>query len=312
MKNEQAGETIANPSTDALGASFPAFCQVAAQVSATTKRLEKAALLGAYFAPLNDDDLRVAARFFAGSVFPLSDQRTLNVGQSALMKALLEVSQTDETLLRTRLVQLGDLGDLAGEVLPPLGTRSLSLRELEASFAMLAKTAGTKKKTEAVIALLKQLSPLEAKFAVKLMSGEWRIGIKESAVEDAIARLAQASVAQVQWTNMLTGDIGQTALLARHGQLESARLQLFAPLKFMLASPAADLEEVARQMPERFIVEDKYDGIRAQAHIAPHEIEYSNAHGTVVQNEADENKRVALFSRTLDEITRSFPDLLQP
>ncbi len=186
------------------------------------------------------------------------------------------------------------------------------------------------------------------------MSGEWRIGIKESAVEDALARLAQVAVAQVQWTNMLTGDIGQTAILARHSQPEGARLQLFAPLKFMLASPAADLEEVARQMPDSFIVEDKYDGIRAQAHIAPDEIEYSKAYGVVVSNtsdsniktaadqavgdqgiiaknesisngesdkagadevgadKADKSKRVALFSRTLDEITRSFPDLLQP
>ena len=362
MKTEQPTETTASLAEAEINASFVAFCHVAAQVSATPKRLEKAALLGAYFAPLSDDDLRIAARFFAGSVFPLSDQRTLNVGQSALMNALLEVSQVDETLLRTRLVQLGDVGDLAAEVLPPSSTRSLALQELEAAFAALAQTSGTKKKTEAVIALLRQLLPLEAKFAVKLMSGEWRIGIKESAVEDALARLAQVAVAQVQWTNMLTGDIGQTAILARHDQLESARLQLFAPLKFMLASPAADIEEVARQMPDSFVVEDKYDGIRAQAHIAPNKIEYSNAHGEVVpnavsnaldanrktvikgevdlgealtldesvsQHESDQDnsdqdnsdqvedkaigdKRVALFSRTLDEITRSFPDLLQP
>lgn len=287
---------------------FSIFCQIASQVSATTKRLEKAALLGDYFALLDDDDLRIAARFFAGSVFPLRDQRTLNVGGAALTKALLEVSQADETRLRTRLVQLGDIGDLSGEVLPePESSTRLSLSEVALSFAELAETAGTKKKTEAIVAMLKKLSPLEAKYAVKLMSGEWRIGLKESAVEDAIARLTNVSVAQVQWTNMLTGDIGQTALLARHGQLESARLQLFAPLKFMLASPAADLEEVTRQMPESFVVEDKYDGIRAQAHIALDNIEYSNAHGTTV-----DDKRVALFSRTLDEITRSFPDLLQP
>ena len=97
METEQPCETTTNLADDERGASFLAFCHVASQVSATTKRLEKAALLGAYFAPLNDDDLRIAARFFAGSVFPLSDQRTLNVGQSALMKALLEVSGTDET-----------------------------------------------------------------------------------------------------------------------------------------------------------------------------------------------------------------------
>ncbi len=288
-------------------AAFLTFCQVAEQVGATAKRLEKAAFLGDYFASLNDDDLVLAARFFAGSVFPLKDQRTLNIGGAALTKALLEVSQVDENVLRTRLVQLGDLGDLAGEVLTDSSTQLLWLRDIAASFTDLAETSGTKKKTEFVITLLRKLSALEAKYAIKLMSGDLRIGLKEGAVEDAITRAANVLVAQVQWTNMLTGDIGQTALLARHHQLETAKLQLFAPIKFMLASPAADLEEVARQMPDNFVVEDKYDGIRAQAHIAPNSIEYSKAHGTVVKDEC-----VALFSRTLDEITRSFPDLLQP
>ena len=66
---------------------------------------------------------------------------------------------------------------------------------------------------------------------------------------------------------MLTGDIGETAVLARHKRLGEAQMRLFHPLKFMLATPAADLTEVARLMPEGFAVEDKYDGIRAQAHI---------------------------------------------
>ncbi len=144
-----------------------------------------------------------------------------------------------------------------------------------------------------------------------------RIGLKESAVEDAIARSAKVEVAQVQRANMLLGDIGETAILARRGELQSAKLKLFAPLKFMLASPT-DLTEVARQMPEVFVVEDKFDGIRAQAHIAPDNIEYSMSHGTLIETApagAAPAKatvgavRVALFSRTLDEITASFPDL---
>lgn len=105
---------------------------------------------------------------------------------------------------------------------------------------------------------------------------------------------------------MLTGDIGETALLARHQQLNSAKMRLFHPIKFMLASPAADLTKVAVQFPAGFVVEDKYDGIRAQVHVAP-AAESSNLilHGTV-----HDHRRVAIFSRTLDEITTSFPDLV--
>jgi ATP-dependent DNA ligase/single-stranded DNA-specific DHH superfamily exonuclease len=85
-------------------------------------------------------------------------------------------------------------------------------------------------------------------------------------------------------------------------------MQLFHPIKFMLASPAADLTEVAVQFPSGFAVEDKYDGIRAQVHIAPEaESSESILHGTVCNG-----RRIAIFSRTLDEITPSFPDLVKP
>jgi ATP-dependent DNA ligase I len=151
-------------------------------------------------------------------------------------------------------------------------------------------------------------TPLEAKYIVKLLAGDLRIGLKEGAVEDAIARLFQTDVSKVQWVNMLIGDIGETALLARHGKLDEARMRLFHPIKFMLATPADDLTEVAKQMPSGFAVEDKYDGIRAQVHIAP----FSSEDNSILHGTVSNGKRVAIFSRTLDEITASFPDLIEP
>jgi DNA ligase-1 len=106
---------------------------------------------------------------------------------------------------------------------------------------------------------------------------------------------------------MLTGDIGETALLARRKGLDQVQMRLFHPIKFMLATPAADLQDVARQMPGEFYVEDKFDGIRIQVHVAPAEQPIVGSSGVV-----EGGARVALFSRTLDEITRSFPDLVGP
>ena len=290
---------------------FLLFAETAEQVGATTKRLEKAALLGAYFAALPDDDLRHAARYFAGYTFPLRDQRTTNVGGAALLAAILAATGADETHVRERLVALGDAGDVAREVFDASPQAALApvltLSQIAAFLEMLSATAGTKRKVELVAGLLRRTAPLEAKYVVKLLAGDLRIGLKEGAVEDAVARLAAVTVGQIQWVNMLEGDIGETALLARQGRLGEARMRLFHPLKFMLATPAADLADVARQMPVPFVVEDKFDGIRAQAHIAPH-VEADNVlHGVV-----HEGRRVALFSRTLDEITESFPDLVAP
>ena len=291
--------------------SFLQFAATAEQVGATTKRLEKAAILGAYFTALSDDDLRHAARYFAGYTFPLRDQRTTNVGGAALLAAIIAVSGADETTVRQRLVALGDAGDVAREVFDASAQAALvpvlTLSQIAAFLETLSATAGTKRKVELVTGLLREAAPLEARYVVKLLAGDLRIGLKEGAVEDAVARLAAVTVGQVQWVNMLEGDIGETALLARRGRLGEARMRLFHPLKFMLATPAADLADVARQMPVPFVVEDKFDGIRAQAHVAPHVEGDGILHGVV-----HEGRRVALFSRTLDEITKSFPDLIAP
>jgi DNA ligase-1 len=116
--------------------------------------------------------------------------------------------------------------------------------------------------------------------------------LQEGQLEDALARSAGVTVGQVQWANMLLGDIGETALLARHGELGAARMRLFHPLKFMLASPIQAPEEIRRSIAGAFFVEDKYDGIRGQIHKS--------------------GQRLAIYSRTLDEITHRFPELHAP
>ena len=83
---------------------------------------------------------------------------------------------------------------------------------------------------------------------------------------------------------MLTGDIAATLKLAAADELSTARLQLFHPVGFMLASAAETPAEVLEYFPEGALVEHKYDGIRAQAHKS--------------------GRTIKLFSRTLDEIGR--------
>ncbi len=286
------------------------FTTVAEQIAATTKRLEKAALLGSYFSSLSDNDLVHAARYFAGYIFPLRDQRNINIGGAALLNAISAVSGVEKTILQQKLVKLGDLGDVAAAVLTdnPLAeqhTPTLTLAELSNRLEQLATTTGTKRKTDLVTQLLVSATPLEAKYLVKLLAGDLRIGLKEGAVEDALARLFKVNVSKVQWVNMLTGDIGETALLVRKGQLDQARMRLFHSIKFMLASPAADLTEVAVQMPLGFVVEDKYDGIRAQVHIAPD----AQSSGSILHGTVCNGRRVALFSRTLDEMALLSSDM---
>ena len=275
--------------------SLEQFARSAEAVAATTKKLEKAALLGEYFQRLSDDDLARAARYFAGQRFALKDARTTNVGGSILAEALSAATGFSLENLSPRYVRLGDGGDVAFEVVTESGrlnAPSLTLEQTESLLARLSETRGAKGKQKLLVEVLTRATPLEAKFLVKLLTGDLRIGLREGLVEDAIARAFGQPLAEVAMTNMLTGDIGEAAARARAGTLQDVTMRLFHPLKFMLATPAADLNDITRTMPGEFFVEDKFDGIRAQAHV--------------------QDGRVAIYSRTLDEISMRFPELHEP
>ncbi len=273
-----------------------AFAGVAEQVAATTKKLEKARLLGEYFQTLSDADLTRAARYFAGHTFAMNDGRTTNVGTSVLRNALSEVTKLDIDNLRPRYVRLGDAGDVTFEALMETGRGNenpiVTLAHTEQLITRLSETRGTKNKLAVLIEILVRMTPLEAKYLVKMLVGDLRIGLKEGLVEDAIARAFERPLPEVANVNMLTGDIGETAVRARHNDFHNVVMRLFHPIKFMLATAAADLDDVRRTMPAEFYAEDKFDGIRGQAHV--------------------QNNRVALFSRSLDDITHRFPELIAP
>ncbi|HEX8138831.1 MAG TPA: ATP-dependent DNA ligase [Pyrinomonadaceae bacterium] len=297
MAQKKSARARKTESAERASDSLERFAETAEAVGATTKKLEKAALLGPYLHGLNDADLQRAARYFAGHTFAMRDMRTTNVGNSVLREALSEATGIGVEELRPRYVRLGDAGEVAEEavreaVLHQTRAPSITLVETESLIERLSELRGTKNKRALLSTVLARATALEAKYLVKLLVGDLRIGLKEGLVEDAIARTFAQPLAAVAQANMLLGDIGETALLARHGRLGSVSMRLFHPLKFMLATAAADLSDIARTMPEEFYVEDKFDGIRAQAHV--------------------QRGRVSLYSRTMDEITHRFPELIAP
>ncbi len=273
---------------------FADWCAVAEAIAATTKKLEKSAILAGYLPRLADSDLPIACRFFAGAPFPASDERVLQIGGAVVRDAVLRISGIGQDEWHRLTVEWGESGLAAAQVLPGhvAAHPSLHLAEVLAIYERLQTARGPTRKTPMLVEALHGCTVLEAKYLIKIMGGDMRIGLQEGQLEDSLARLAGVPVGAVQWTNMLLGDIGETALLLRHGCHREARMRLFHPLKFMLASPIQEPSEIRRSITGSFFVEDKYDGIRAQAH--------------------KQGERVALFSRTLDQVTHRFPELIEP
>jgi ATP-dependent DNA ligase len=269
-----------------------AFARTGEAIRATSSKLEKTRLLGEYFAGLDDQTLPLAAVYFAARPFADRDPRKLNLGYAVIRNAVCELAQVEEGALGESYMRHSDVGDVIEEVLEghthPRPTSPADVHEI---FVRIHEQRTVKKKTEALRELLDRLTPREAKYVGKILTGDLRIGLRAGLVEEGIARAFGAPAADVSWAAMLTGDLGEVALLGRRGALRSAQLRLMHPLQFMLASPEEDAEAIMRRVGGEAWVEDKYDGIRGQLH--------------------KEGDRVVLYSRDLNEVTAAFPEVVQ-
>jgi len=270
-----------------------AFAETADAVAATTKKLEKVRLVAEYFRSRPVDEAAQAAVFLSGRAFPAWEERTLQVGGTLLWRTVGEISGKGEVALTAAYRRHGDLGSAAQDVLESSAPErsSLSVTELASVFDELARTSAAARKLSLLQDVLRRATAVEAKYVIKIISGDLRIGLRESLVEEAIAKAFDENVKAVQRANMLLGDTRETLRLAAEHKLDQAQMRLFHPIGFMLASPAQDAEEALSYF-DRAAVEDKYDGIRAQAHVG-----------------GKDDPRVRLFSRTLDEISPAFPEL---
>src|SRR5215211_5899445 len=190
------------------------FAECADAVAATTKKLEKAAILGGYLETLSDPDLTRAARYFAGHQFASTDARTTNVGGSIISAALSEATGFSPEDLYPRYVRLGDPGELAAEIIKETRRTvqsTISLAETESLIARLSETRGIKNKTALLTAVLRHATPLEAKYLVKLLAGDLRIGLREGLVEDVFFRVFGRSLGYVVYANTTRVENGETA-----------------------------------------------------------------------------------------------------
>jgi DNA ligase-1 len=272
------------------------WSEVAERVASTTRTSEKTRLLAEYLATVDPDALAPAVIFFTGRAFAEADARALGLGWATLADSVTTIAGISRAELGAAYDRYSDLGRAVGDVLaaradPPDDAGAPSIPEVAATFGDIEAARGPAAKAALFEDLLRRCDPLTATYVVKILGGELRIGLREGLVEAAIARAFDRPAGDVARAAMLTGDLGETALLARDDRLAGARLRLFHPLRFMLASPAEDAAEIVARLGPEVWTEDKYDGIRAQLH-----------------RRGDDAR---LFSRDLHDVSGQFPEVVE-
>lgn len=244
----------------------------------------------AYLASQDASKVGMAARFLSGTPLPPGTPAT-NVGRATLVELVAAFAGKDRRELLRLATQRGDLGVAVAEVLensPRMSGTRLSLREVAEALLALGSIGSTRRKQH-LRSMLERCTPLEAKYLTKLLLGSMRTGMQATRVEESVALAFDQPISAVRRAHMLLGDIGMAAERAAGDSLETVSLKAFRPVRVMLAHPCHSTAEVLDLTPLPVIAEDKFDGIRVQAHIV--------------------DGKMRLYSRTLEDSTHFFPEI---
>ncbi|MEX0647764.1 MAG: ATP-dependent DNA ligase [Balneolaceae bacterium] len=275
---------------------FKNLCHTIQKIRETRGSNGKISLCANYFRSLgNDDNLHLAARFIGEGAFENTSGKRASVGSRTSGLAAAAFCEIDYDLVfkpcRTATGSNSEtierLMDNIPEAREKRNPQPLSLQEISRQFDKLY-LAKTRTQKEAVLWVTWQkMSPLEIKYFIRMLGqGSLRIGFESRSVAASVAKAFGHPQKDVHYAHMITGSLGKTAVLAKHHRLDEALFKLFHPLSFMLASP---IESRMVNDLSAYIAEEKFDGMRAQVHAA--------------------GERVVIFSRDLNDITQSFPDV---
>ncbi len=300
-----------------MPAQLSQFAELCQRLAETGSKLEKRALMAEYLRALPVPEAGLAALYLAGVPFPETDGRALNVGGALLSRVLAQLTGAGQPEMHAAYLRHGDLGGAAEDLLQGRNVAAtLLLPDVAAAFEAIANAGKPAAKQHITLGLLERATPLEAKYLIKIILGDMRTGIKVSLVEEAIAAAYNAPIGDVRRARMLNGNLLKVLELAAGNSLKEARMKLFHPLGFMLASPVETVEEALERFssevagetkspspearPDEPLIkeaqmEDKYDGVRAQIHCGS----------------PDYPGRVALFSRSREDMTASFPEIVE-
>jgi len=252
---------------------FLELASLCAELEKTTKKKEKSRLISDFFRILREEEIAPAVFLIVGTIFPESDQRVLEVGGRTLWK--IEEGRGKQA---------------------PLIQRPLTILQVYKYLEEIAAVSGkgSRKRKEALLkSLFSQASPTEAEYLTRILFGEMRIGVNEGMMLEAIAEAAEIDLRLVRRSHMMLGDLGEVAFRAlKEGEagLQRVSVQLFKPIKPMLAEMSYNLKEVFERHGGETAFEYKFDGARIQIH--------------------KRDQQVKIFSRRLTDVTESLPDIV--
>jgi DNA ligase 1 len=228
----------------------------------------------------------------------------LGLAEKLAVRAVGTAVGIDAAQVAALVRETGDLGQAAEQLLAAGGgdrAASLEVAEVVHTLRQIAVAEGPGsqgRKLDLLGGLLSRATPLEARYLLRLVTKNLRLGIGTPTILDALAQVyagGKAAKPVLERGYNICCDLGKVAATLVSGGLgavEQLRVEPGNPVRVMLAQRLADAGEILARMGGQCAAEYKYDGVRVQAH--------RTADGTI-----------ELFTRRLEEISAQFPDVVE-
>jgi DNA ligase-1 len=276
------------------------------KIEATTKRLEMTDLLVDLLKNTPKDVIAKVVYLTQGKLYPDFVGLEIGVAEKLAIKALAQASGRKDVALLQLLSTIGDIGEVAEEVMKKKkqttfgAQKTLKVQEVYETLDKMANKTGSGavgSKMTLLAGLLSYASPKEAKYIMRTVTGNLRLGIADMTVLDALAIAyggGKEARELIERAYNISSDLGRVANVVAEKGLEGIKkfqVVVFEPIRPMLAERLSSPEEILEKLGGKCVAEYKYDGERVQAH--------------------KKGSQVVLYSRRLEDISSQYPDAIE-
>jgi DNA ligase-1 len=284
---------------------YKKLAEVYEELSSTTRRLEKTKILSNFLLILGEKDKDVIY-LISGNIYPHHDQRKTGISDQLVIKAISKATGIDSAKVVQEWKSIGDLGKVAEKLIKnkkqsTLTSHILTTEKVLENLRKLPELEGqgtVDKKISLITELLTSAEPVEAKYIIRTLLSDLRIGIQESTIREAFSSAFfqgdKEASSRIQRAIDKTNDLGEIFEIAKKGKLEhleKVSLDPGKPIKVMLAQKAKNIQEGFEAVGKPCAIEYKYDGFRLIIH--------------------KKDNKIKLYTRRLEEVTKQFPEAVE-
>ena len=275
------------------------------KIEDTSKRKEMTNYLVELFKATPPDHIRVVIGLIRGSPYPDYEDFQYGMAEKMVIKSIANATGLTTDQIVGKMKEKGDLGKAAEEELATkkqttLFTKPLDAKYMSATLDKIGRTSGKGSvdiKIKLLAGLLTNATPLEARYIIRTILGQMRLGMADMTIMDALA-IAYTDDATnrpiIERAFNISSDLGLIAeKLVKEGieSVKDFKVTIRHPIRMMMAQRSGETEEIFEKLKGTFIAEFKYDGERLQIH--------------------KDGETILLFSRRLEEISEQYPDVCE-